>query len=234
MNPHPNPAWRWRQSVLDAKAKAEADAKGVVTGGQENREFDLLLSSLDNDLRRLGTLPKGSARNKVKAEELIPQYLPHLDKYLASGDKYANPVLVEVMIWSFDVGNLDFALRLAKVAAEQKQQLPERFTRRDIATFAADATLEWAKGQMQLKLPIEPHFGEVLALLETDWQVHDEIKVKYLRLKADMLKDSEPATALAICRHILTLDPGAQLKTLIERLEKTVAKQVPSSAAAHS
>lgn len=232
MNQHPNPAWRHRQSVLDAKAKAEAEAKGVATGGKENREFDLLLTSLDNDLRRLGTLPKGSARNKVKAEELIPQYLPHLDKYLASGDKYANPVLVEVMIWSFDVGNLDFALRLAKVAAEQKQQLPERFTRRDIATFAADATLEWAKGQMQLKQAIEPHFGDVLYLLETDWQVHDEIKVKFLRLKADTLEASEPATALAICRHILSLDPGAQLKTFMVRLEKAAAKQTPPHPAA--
>ena len=225
MNPHPNPAWRWRQSVLDAKAKAEADAKGVAAGGQENREFDLLLSSLDNDLRRLGALPQGSSRNKVKAEELIPQYLPHLVKYQANGDSYANPVLVQVMIWLFDIGDIEPALRLACLAAEQKQQLPERFTRREIATFAADATLEWAKGQLNQKQAIEPHFSGVLYLIESGkWQIHDAIQVKFLRLKVDLVKDSNPAQALELCIRILALDPNAPLKTVIDKLEKAVDK----------
>ncbi|MEN9360636.1 MAG: hypothetical protein RL095_2171 [Verrucomicrobiota bacterium] len=232
-NSHPNPAWRYRQGVIDAKAKAAAEAKSVAVGGQANREFDLLLSSLENDLKRLGGRPKGSARNKVKADELIPQYRAHLDKYIAAGDCYANPVLVEVMIWLFDIGELEQALRLATLAASQKQQLPERFTRRDIATFAADATLEWAKQQLTLKQPIEPHFGAVLALIDGGaWQVHDEILAKFLRLKADTLKDSEPAAALELLRRVLTLDPGASIKTALERLEKIVARQTPPPPAA--
>lgn len=233
MNQHPNPAWRHRQSVLDAKAKAEAEAKGVATGGKENRDFDLLLSSLENDLRRLGTLPQGTARNAVKRQELIPQYLPHLEKYQAAGHTYANPVLVQVMIWLFDIGDIEQALRLACLAAEQKQQLPERFTRRDIATFAADATLEWAKGQLNQKQAIEPHFSAVLALVESGkWQIHDAIQVKFLRLQVDQVKDSAPAQALEFCRRIIALDPGAQLKTIIERLEKAIAKQTPPPPAA--
>ncbi len=228
---HPNPAWQFKQRT-EAKAKlAVAQAEAPAAGGKANREFDLLLTSIENDLRRLGTTPKGSARNKVKREVMM-QYLPHLAKYEKDGDNYANPVMVQVMIWAFDIGEMELALSLARLGADQKQQLPERFTRRDIPTFAADATLEWAKGQLQLKLPIEPHFGDVLALIETDWQVHDEIKVKFLRLKADSLEATDPAKALAICHQILSLDPGAKLKTLIERLEKTVAKQTPPPPAA--
>lgn len=221
-------AWKYKAQVKQAQAAAVA--KAMLAGNQEKQirqmaadvnRYQLLADSLENDCKRISSLPQGEARNQVKRDELIPQYRKYVDAYLSGGEVYANQVLVQVMIWAFDVGDIDLAVKLAEIAVAQDQSMPERFNR-DLKTFVADAVLEWAQAQRTGGNPVEPYFGGMFALVTT-WPIHDVIKAKYHKFAAENATAEDPAKALELYRRALEIDPDCKVKTAMAKLEKALA-----------
>lgn len=226
-----SPAWKHRDNVLRAQAAAAAkaavekkDETTIKTLAGDKARFELLLTALDNDCTRISALPKGSARTELK-RELLKTWLPVVDAYIAGGSIFANPVLTQVMIWCWDTGDINNALRLTNVAIEQNQGMPERFSR-NVKTYVADAFLDWCKEQQVNKSAIEPYFSEMLAKV-MDWAIHDDIKLKYVKLAALEAKAAgDPERALELCEQAEKIDSKkAQVKTLKAELEKAVAAQ---------
>ncbi|MDD5699032.1 MAG: phage terminase small subunit [Victivallaceae bacterium] len=232
-----SPAWQHRERVRQqlaasaAKAAAEKAEKQEISKMAADKErFELLLVQLDVDCKRLSELPQGSAREPLK-RELVKSYLPLVEAYITGKQEYRNIVLTQVMVWLFDLGEIDQALKLAAVAVAQNQPMPARYSR-DVRTFIADAVLEWCKKQSAAGDPIEPYF---LAMHEQvmQWQVHDVIKVKYLTLAArEHQAAGDVEKALTLCLDAEKLDPQAKIKTLKKELEKAVAEK--REAAAHA
>lgn len=227
------------QKQVQAKRKAEADAKRIQEASQETitatateyDQFQLLLDSLDKDVARLHGLGI-EEKNRIRSEELIPKYLPYCKEYMLKvedGEQpYKNPVLVQVVIWLFDIGEIHAALQWAYFAIEQKQPLPERFKRKDLNTFVADAVLEWCEQQENSGGSIEPYFSQVFQrLIDDNWPMPDALRSKYFKKAGDLARDKgESQQALEHYNRAVKLDPkGAKCKTRIAGVKKELEKQ---------
>jgi len=233
-----SPAWQHRERVLQQQAvlKTEAALKNRETEtikqlATDKARHELLLTALDNDCKRISALPEGEVRNALK-RELLPTWLKPVEAYLAGGQIYQNEVLTRIMVWCFDVGDIETALKLAAVAIEQKQPMPERFDR-DVVTYVADAFREWCKAQRVAENPIQPYFDRMFEAVIV-WPVHDEIKMKYCKIAAEEArKAGDPERALTLYKEAERYSPQkAQVKTVKAELEKEIA--IKMDAARHA
>ena len=224
-----SPAWRFKQRC-ERTAEAErlrtrtaAAEQAALEQLTENKEaFDLLLTSLQNDLARISALPQGSARLPLKTE-CVKVYAPYVETYLTGEEIYHNPVLVQSMIWKFDLGDIAGAMRLAAVAIEQKQPMPDRF-KSSVPIFVADAVLDWATRQIKAGGAVAPYFDTVFDSLDT-WPLHDKQRAKYCKFAAEQAVDAHDfARAVELCDRAVGYDSGAQVKTMRANAEKEVLK----------
>ncbi len=127
------------RQATEQQQRIEAAARETL---QETiSSFSYWLASLESDIKRLSQFPTGEPRNKINRDELIPRYLPYVTEYREQGEVFKNPVLVQLVIWLFDTGQIHPAVEWALFPVKKKQPMPERFNR-SIQTFTADCVLE--------------------------------------------------------------------------------------------
>lgn len=222
------PFQRHMQEMLakDTKAKQvkaldEGDLKTAESTVNDYSQFEVLESSLKNDVAALANTPTGERDEQRKT--FIARYLPHVEKYVESAEVYANQILVMVMMWLFDNRDIASALRYALVAIEQGQKMPQQFNR-NLATFVADAVLDWADRELKLGHAIDPYFSQVLALLD-GWQVPEVVHMKYNKLAGTLALDEKRyADAVAYLKKANeygTSNNPAKVKT---KLDKALAE----------
>ncbi|MCZ5375729.1 phage terminase small subunit [Escherichia coli] len=78
-----------------------------------------------------------SDKLELKRNTLLPRWLPHAQAYLEGERVYQNPILVYCIIWLFDTGQFELALRWTDIAIEQGQKTPENFKKSELPTFVA-------------------------------------------------------------------------------------------------
>jgi tetratricopeptide (TPR) repeat protein len=225
-----DPGLAHKKRIQEAKAaerleqlRKEQREQRDAAATEANEAFQLVLNELEADETRLRALPRGKARDELLVNELLPHWRPIVEAYLDGDEEYPNPVLVLVMIWAFNVGEMDFAMRCADTAIKQDQRMPERF-KRNVQSFVADTVLEWAQNQVLREESYEPHFGAIAAALD-DWEVPDEVSMKYLKFRAKQAEESDPREALALYRQAFDIDPKrSKCQTAMAKLEKAVAK----------
>lgn len=223
-------AWDYHTRILrerQAREALNAAREETASAKAPSAEQKLLLTALERDCQGLSDLPQGPARLERK-RELVRLWLPVVTKYQASGEKYRNPVLTQVMVWLFDISDIDAAMRLARLAIEQEQPLPDRFIR-DIRTGVADLVMTWINtrnGQA-----VEPYFSEIFdQIFPADgpgWAIHDEIKIKYLKVAIrEAEKRGDLNLALELCSTAERIAPEkAKVKTKKAELQKALAKR---------
>jgi len=214
-----------RQLASNAPAKPQPDPTNYG-------EFEVLKGSLQQDVTALANLPSGADKVARKGE-LGQKYLSHVQAYLDGGSVYANPVLVQVVIWLFDAGRIDQALPLAFTAIEQAQVMPDQFNR-NLATFVADSVLAWAEAELKADHGIEPYFTSVETALHS-WPVPDVVKLKYAKqrgLIAFDAKDYQEAVLQFQRAEALEATANgtkAQVKTKLAEAQKHLAAQQPKT-----
>ena len=216
-----------RQEQADDQRIKEAAQDTIEATASEYDQFQLLVSSLDKDVARLHGLSLDD-KNRIRREELIPLYRPYCREYREKGEAYKNPILVQMLIWLFDVGDIHEALFWAYFAIEQQQPLPDRFRRKDLTTFVADAVLEWADLQEKRNESIEPYFSEVFQrLTEHKWPMPDAVRAKYHVKAGDHAQESgKLQQALDHFIKASELDPRrTKRKTAISKIRAGLAKQ---------
>lgn len=207
------------KAVLSRKQNEKIDIEC-----KDVHNFELVLTSMNADCKRVSDLPMGAQRVTLKKNELLPQYMPYVDAYLSKGEVYKNPLLVQVMVWCFDVKDIDTAIKLADICIEQKQPMPDRFSRATVE-FVADEVRKWAEGTQNQKGAIEPYFSRVFAKIN-QWPIHDIVKVQYYKIagrEAELQGDN--AKALELYKEAQKLDPiGSKVLSVIQKLEKKLRK----------
>ncbi|MGL4784255.1 MAG: phage terminase small subunit, partial [Aeromonas hydrophila] len=152
-----SPGMRHKQQVLAQLGAAQAATTGQATGLVAN-SLHLQLIALEQDMARLKTLARMSDKVAMKRDELFPKYRPYVDKYLelaALGTVYQNALFQRLIVWAFDIGDLETAISWALLAIEQNQRTPGNI-KRDWAHFTADTVLGWAEEQAALGHGVEP------------------------------------------------------------------------------
>ena len=195
------------QAVAQERAMADEIAKQQNLN-DANKTFNALLANLDVALKRLSKLPKGIERTNLKKNQLLPEFMPKVVEYLEGEDEFKNPVLVQCMIWNYDVGNINDFWWLAEKCLEQHQEMPERFSS-NTHTFVADCVLEYSNKAVANGKEFKPYFSNVFKKLN-DWPVPDAVKEKYNffygeRLKEnanELIKANKYQDALKILNHL--------------------------------
>lgn len=189
-------------------------------------------AALDQDLERISAINGLAGRQALKREELLPKYQEYVQRYCESGLNFPNRVAVQVLVWLFDTAQFEDALGLADFLIEQGQQMPERFKRRDIQTFVADAVCEWAYAEYQANRSPEPYLSDLLPLVDGQWQLTEQIPSKYHKLIGMRAMEAEQwETALKHLERSTELYAQAGNDTRIKKVRKALAKQAAANPA---
>ena len=207
-------------------------AEALNSPANARKHLMLQEAALDQDLARISAINGLAGRQALKREELLPKYQEYVQRYCESGLNFPNRVAVQVLIWLFDIAQFDDALELAEFLMEQGQEMPERFKRRDIQTFVADAVCEWAYAEYTAKRSPEPYLSDLLPLVDGEWNLTEQIPSKYHKLIGMRAMEAEQwETALKHLERSTELYPKAGNETRIVKCRKALAKQAATNPA---
>jgi hypothetical protein len=217
-------------AAFNASKNGEAEAPEAFTIDTAfNTEANVLKACnlqqvrLNDDLKRLGKLKSTDAKADLK-RKLISEYQPFLDRYMASAFHVDNEVITELMVWYFDIREINTAMHIAAFAVLNKLPMPARI-KSSLETFITDQVLVWADSEHDLGHSIEPYFNEVLDQLTANaWDVPDKLKAKVYKLHAQVISDEDPHTAVRFYQQAEALYKSIGVKTaknkLIEEIER--------------
>ncbi|SDZ45062.1 phage terminase small subunit [Pseudomonas sp. NFIX28] len=221
-------------AVAAAAAAPVAYSPAEALSSPANARKHLLLqeAALDQDLERLSALKNLASKQALKRDELLPKYQDFIQRYIESGLVMPNRVLVQVMVWLFDTEQFEDGLELADFAIAQGQEMPERFKRRDIQTFVADAVIEWALAEYTAKRSPEPYLSNLLPRVDGEWQqLPEQIPAKYHKLIGIRAQEAEQwETAIRHFERATELYSKVGVETRLERCRKSLKKQQPTPA----
>lgn len=207
-------------------------AEALSSPANARKHLLLQEAALDQDLARISAINGLAGRQALKREELLPKYQEYVQRYCESGLVFPNRVAVQVLVWLFDTAQFEDALELADVLIEQGQQMPERFKRRDIQTFVADAVCEWAYAEYKANRSPEPYLSDLLPLVDGEWQLTEQIPSKYHKLIGIRAMEAEQwETALKHLERSTELYAQAGNDTRIKRVRKALEKQAADTPA---
>lgn len=215
-------------TLVAAAAAPVAYSPAEALSSPANARKHLLLqeAALDLDLERLSKLNNLASKQALKRGELLPKYQEYVQRYCESGMNFPNRVLVQVMVWLFDTVQFEDGLELADFAIAQGQQMPERFKRRDIQTFVADAVIDWAYAEYNASRSPEPYLSDLLPRVDGEWDLTEQIPSKYHKLIGMRAQDAQEwETALKHLERSTELHAAAGNNTRIEKCRKALAKQ---------
>ncbi len=160
---------------------AAAKAAGAASAGapQAGDQYTLMQAALYEARRAL----KGIKSIKAKADKkraLLPDFMPYIDGVLSAGSGAQDDVLMTVMVWLFDVGELQKGLEVARYAIEHKLTTPDRYAR-DTAALVAEQVAE--EVLLQVREPecdsaVLTRISEATIDLTEGADMHDQIRAK--------------------------------------------------------
>lgn len=213
------------ESAAATAALPYSASEALSSPANARKHLALQEAALDQDLQRLSDLKVTSAKQELKRSELLPKYMPYVQRYRESGLNLPNRVLVTVMIWLFDTAQFDAGHELAQFAMDQGQDMPERF-KRDIPTFVADAVVEWAFAQHGAGRSPEPYLSDLLPRVDGEWALPEQIPSKYHKLLGmRAMLDEQWDTALFHLERSTELYAKAGNGERIKQCRKALAKQ---------
>lgn len=237
-----SPALRHRQRVMATQAAEKAAVTGQATGMVAS-SLHLQLIALEQDMKRLKAMARLSDKVALKRTELIPKYRPYVEQYLslaALGTVYQNPLFQHLIIWAFDVDDLDTAVTWALIAIEQNQRTPN-YIKRNWAHFTADTVLAWAEEQAALGHAVDPWFSRVFDKVRLVWRLNEQATAKWYKLAGCLLlrdKDGVPrpsaladSTVLEQADHWLALAEKTHRKVGVGTLRRKIDMRLRALAA---
>ncbi|EIR1598721.1 terminase endonuclease subunit [Vibrio cholerae] len=171
-----SPAARHKLAVLATPAAAAHAA-----AAESLDSLHLRLVEFEQDKQVLKGFVQISEKVNHKRDVLIPKYKPLAEKYLAAGESYQNPIFTDLIVWLFDIGDLETAVEWLFKAIELNLPTPENFKRSSWAIVCADFVLEWAERQLPNGHSIEPYFSRVFEKIDKEWKLPEKLEAKWYK-----------------------------------------------------
>ena len=206
-----------RTSAASSQA-AESDSPRDANG------YELMLHKLATDKRRLKEVQSMERKAEVK-REILPEYEPWIEGVLIGNQGVQDDVLMAVMVWRIDAGDLAGALAIARYAIEHKLAMPDQYKRgtacllaeefSDIALRNMASTEQTADDLAALGLVLQ----EVDELTSAE-DMPDEVRAKLHKAIGLTLATTDQAGALEHLRRAFGLHDKVGVKKDIEKLER--------------
>ncbi|OOF58917.1 terminase endonuclease subunit [Rodentibacter myodis] len=196
----------------------------------QGKDYAVLEIACKNDVNAVRAFPTRAEKNDYKRNRFLPKWLPFVEQYFEQGTIYQNDYLVYCIVYLFDIADFDRALSLAEKAILQNQAMPEGW-QTTLPNFVADQIYNWTDKTAAAGQSVEPYFAQTFKNVATQWQLHEIVKAKWLKLAAALLlrtpqgkvqasgiDDAETLVlAIQLCNRAFQLNPKAGVKNMIER-----------------
>ncbi|MGE6776348.1 phage terminase small subunit [Vreelandella titanicae] len=212
-----SPARRHYERVSAALAAADAGESPM-----QGEAFELMQAALFEDYRRLKATQSIERKIEIK-REILPNYAEYVAGVLEAGQGAQDDVLMRVMLWRIDAGDLAGAIAIAKYAIKHGLTPPDQFERGTAAIIAeevADQALKQLDEEGADTTALLGHLIDV-ELLTRDADMHDQIRAKlhkalgYACRATGQLEDAQVNLERA-----LALNDRIGVKKDLERLER--------------
>lgn len=225
-----SPARKHYQRVSAAQAAGTADPGRPQTGEQ----FELHAAALWEARRTLKGI-KSTEAKIAKKRELLPEFDAYVAGVLEAGTGAQDDVVMTVMIWRLDVGDLAGALAIAEYALRHRLDAPDRFER-DTPAIVAEQLAEEAIKRLEAPYTdddegraaaanaaaeLAMHLSRAEALTH-DADMHDPVRAKLHKALgyAQRARGGHAAEALEHLHRALALNDRVGVKKDIEKLER--------------
>ncbi|MDU6412219.1 MAG: terminase endonuclease subunit [Yersiniaceae bacterium] len=191
--------------------------------------YELMLMRLNDDKRHLKKLHSVERKAALK-RELLPEYGPWVSGVLSEGKGAQDAVLMTVMIWRLDTGDIPGALAIARYALQYGLVPPDTYKRNSTAYLLAEEVADAATRARTLEQPvdIDPLLA-TLALTNAE-DMPDVVRAKLHKIIGYVLRDTGRAIdAMEHLTRALQLDDRCGVKKDIERLATVLKKQALAS-----
>lgn len=194
-----------RKHYQQHQAKSAAESAAEFGTMQNTNAYEQQLMQLNSDKNRLKNIQ--SKQNKVELKrQLLPNYKPYLQGILEVKPGVQDAVVTEMLVWSIDVAEYDFALDLAEYVLEHGLKLPDRFERSEACFITEDIADEFLK-VLKTDVSIDITVLERLESLITDESLD--------KSKRDMPDEVKAKLYLALGKAEMRLITGEQLVDLV-------------------
>lgn len=225
-----SPARKHYQRITAARAAGDA----IPGQPQSGEQFELMAAALWEARRTLKKIRSREAKI-AKKRELLPQFDDYVAGVLEGGNGAQDVVVMTVMVWRIDVGDLDGALAIAEYAMRHNLETPDHYER-DTASLITEEIAESALRSMDReedesqRAELGTRSSLVLARSEAltrNADMHDEIRAKLYKAlgQAERARGNHDAEALEHLRRALELNDRAGVKKDIEKLERELKPQ---------
>ncbi|MDW3637962.1 phage terminase small subunit [Vibrio sp. 1291-1] len=227
-----SPLARQRRQIIEKQANQSAPG---VSSGADTDSLHIKLIDFEEDRKHLRSFNAIADRVEHKRNVLVPKYKPYVQSYLESGEQFENPIFTNLVIWLFDIKELDTAIDWCMTAIERDLPTPENF-RRDWPTFCADEVLAWAESESERGHTIEPYFSQVFEKVEKEWRLHEKVHAKWYKFAGLYLirnEEGQPQAtavgnvktlekALALLQHAHDKNSKVGVGTQIKKIEARI------------
>lgn len=210
---------------VTASRQAAASADPQATEAEAQRtQYERMLLLLDTHQQQLRNMQSIEARAAHKAK-LLPEYAAYLDGVIEAGKSQQDNVLVTLMLWHFDCGEIDRALVLAEAALDSGMAMPDQH-KRSLPCVVVEETAELllaGKGVENAEQAIA--FADRAAGLTEGKDMPDAVRAKLLKALGRAQREqfpTDPALALKTLQRALELDKNVGVKKDIEQLERAI------------
>ena len=212
-----SPARRHFERVSAALAAADAGEAPM-----QGEAFELMQAALFEDYRLLKSTQSMERKAEIK-REILPKYAEYITGVLEAGQGAQDDVLMRVMLWRIDAGDLAGAIAIAKYAIKHGLTPPDQFERGTAAIIAeevSDQALKQLDEEGADTTALLVHLIDV-ELLTRDADMHDQIRAKlhkalgYACRATGQLEDAKVNLERA-----LALNDRIGVKKDLERLER--------------
>lgn len=204
-----------RQHFLRASAAKASAAAAPGATMADTTVYEQQLAQLIEHRRRLKAVQSIERKVALK-RELLPEYAAYVQGALEGGKGAQDDVLMTVMVWRIDVGDIAGALDIAEYALAHNLTLPDQYER-DTATLVAEEIAEAALRQGG-EVGVEDLERAQAAVADRD--MPDEVRAKLHKALGYAERESDPEQALLHLRRALSLSERCGVKKDIERLER--------------
>lgn len=209
-----------KQRVIAAQEWADSPQMDAKSANQ----YELMLMQLAEHRRRLKAIQSIERKIEVK-RTLLPDYVAYIDGVLEGDSGRQDDVLMTIMIWRIDTGDIEGALTIAEYAIRHDLQTPDRYERSTaclIAEEAADTSIKAIESQN----PVNPELTARVIALTQDEDMFDQVRAKLLKAHGlGLLKAGSLVSAVDYLKRALELDEKCGVKKIIEQTEREIKKQ---------
>lgn len=211
-----------RRHYISVTAALAAGAAGEAP--MHGDAYELMQAALFEDYRRLKSTQSMERKAELK-REMLPQYADYVAGVLEGGTGAQDDVLMRVMLWRIDAGDILGAVAIARYALKHDLSPPDQFER-GTAAIIAEEVADQALKQLDVDDANAMALLEQLAEVEhitADADMHDQIRAKLGKAIGYALRATGHLDlAKTSLERALELNAKVGVKKDIERLERDI------------